>query len=79
MEIYLTFEELVVDEYVDAHPPVGALLKEREKFIDNLDEFGRAFRALPKETKSTMLTSELFVKWAKKNALYISKPFGEEN
>ena len=79
MEIYLTFEELLVEEYVDAHPPVGALLQERERFIDNLDEFGRALRALPKETRSTMLTSELFVKWASRNALYISKPFGEEN
>jgi len=75
----MTFEELVVDEYVRVHPPVGALLDERYEFIDNLGEFGKAFRALPKETKSTMLTSELFAKWAKKNAVYISKPFGEEN
>lgn len=75
----MTFEELIVDEYVRVHPPVGALLDERYEFIDNLGEFGKAFRALPKETKSTMLTSELFVKWAKKNAVYISKPFGEEN
>ena len=75
----MAFEDWVVEEYVRAHPPVGALLDERYEFIDNLDEFGKAFRALPKETRSTMLTSELFAKWAKKNALYISKPFGEEN
>ena len=75
----MTFEGLVVEEYVRAHPPVGALLDERYEFIDNLDEFGKAFRALPKETKSTMLTSELFVKWAVKYAAYTSKPFGEEN
>ena len=75
----MTFEGLVVEEYVRAHPPVGALLDERYEFIDNLDEFGKAFRALPKETQSAMLTSELFVKWAKKNAVYISKQFGEEN
>jgi hypothetical protein len=79
MEIYLTFEELVVDEYVDAHPPVGALLDERDSLIDGFGEFGVAFRALPKETQSAMLTSELFVKWAVKYAAYTSKPFGEEN
>ena len=75
----MTFEDWVVEEYVRAHPPVGALLDERYEFIDNLDEFGKAFRALPKETQSTMLTSELFVKWAVKYAAYTSKPFGEEN
>ena len=75
----MTFEGLVVEEYVRAHPPVGALLDERYEFIDNLDEFGKAFRALPKETQSAMLTSELFVKWAVKYAAYTSKPFGEEN
>jgi hypothetical protein len=37
MEIYLTFEELVVDEYVqDAHPPVGALLDERDSLLTAL-------------------------------------------
>ena len=75
----MTFEGLVVEEYVRAHPPVGALLDERYEFIDNLDEFGKAFRALPKETQSAMLTSELFAKWAVKYAAYTSKPFGEEN
>lgn len=75
----MTFEELIVDEYVRVHPPVGALLDERYEFIHNLDEFGKAFRALPKETQSTMLKSELFAKWAVKNAAYTSKPFGEEN
>ena len=75
----MTFEELVVDEYVRVHPPVGALLDERYEFIHNLNEFGKAFRALPKETQSTMLKSELFAKWAVKNAAYTSKPFGEEN
>ena len=75
----MTFEDWVVEEYVRAHPPVGALLDERYEFIDNLDEFGKAFRALPKETQSAMLTSELFAKWAVKYAAYTSKPFGEEN
>ena len=75
----MTFEDWVVEEYVRAHPPVGALLDERDSLIDGFGEFGVAFRALPKETQSAMLTSELFVKWAKKNAVYISKPFGEEN
>jgi hypothetical protein len=60
----MTFEGLVVEEYVRAHPPVGALLDERDSLIDGFGEFGVAFRALPKETQSAMLTSELFVKWA---------------
>ena len=33
----MTFEELIVDEYVRVHPPVGALLDERYEFIHNLE------------------------------------------
>jgi len=75
----MIFEELVVEEYIKAHPPVQALSDECDRLIDGYGEFGRAFRALPKETQSTMLKSKLFAKWAVKYAVYTSKPLGEEN
>jgi len=75
----MIFEEIVVEEYMKAHTPVRALSNERDRLFAGYGEFGRAFRALPKETQSTMLKSELFAKWAVKYAVYTSKPLGEEN